>query len=133
LVEGGAPLPQEGPRSGFAWTWLPILAYVALIFTLSSQQNLAPPFHFSEGDKLAHTLEYGGLGMLLARGIRKRTRVKGPLAGGLAAVLVGVLIAAADEFWQSHVPGRNSNVLDWFADANGLVLAQLAFLAIRQE
>jgi len=126
-------LPQEGPRSGFAWTWLPILAYVALIFTLSSQQNLAPPFHFSEGDKLAHTLEYGGLGMLLARGIRKRTRLKGPLAGGLAAVLVGFLIAAADEFWQAHVPGRNSNVLDWFADANGLVLAQLAFLAIRQE
>lgn len=126
-------MPQEGPRSGFAWTWLPILAYVALIFTLSSQQNLAPPFHFSEGDKLAHTLEYGGLGMLLARGIRKRTRLKGPLAGGLAAVLVGFLIAAADEFWQAHVPGRNSNVLDWFADANGLVLAQLAFLAIRQE
>ena len=126
-------MPQEGPRSGFAWTWLPILVYVALIFTLSSQKDLAPPFHFSEGDKLAHTLEYGGLGMLLARGIRKRTRLKGPLAGGLAAVLVGFLIAAADEVWQSHVPGRNSNVLDWFADANGLVLAQLAFLAIRQE
>ena len=104
-------MPQEGPRSGFAWTWLPILAYVALIFTLSSQPRLASPFHFTEGDKLAHTLEYGGL----------------------AAVMIGFLIAAADEFWQSHVPGRFSTVLDWFADANGLVLAQLAFLAIRQE
>ena len=126
-------MPQEGPRSGFAWTWLPILAYVALIFTLSSQPRLASPFHFTEGDKLAHTLEYGGLGFLLVRGIRMRTRLTGPLAGGLAAVLIGFVIAAADEFWQSHVPGRLSTVLDWFADANGLVLAQLAFLAIRQE
>jgi len=126
-------LPQEGSRSGFAWTWLPILVYVAVIFTLSSQPRLSSPFHFAEGDKLAHTLEYGGLGFLLVRAIRRRTRLTGPLAGGLAAVAIGFLIAGADELWQSQVPGRYSNALDWFADANGLVLAQLAFLAIRQE
>jgi VanZ family protein len=127
------PLPQEGPRSGFAWTWLPILAYVTLIFALSSQPRLAPPFRFTNSDKLAHTLEYGGLGYLLVRAVRTRTRFQGPVAGGLAAVAIGLAIAAADEYWQSHVPGRDSNVLDWMADASGLVLAQLAYLAIRQE
>jgi VanZ family protein len=129
----GRPLPKEGSRSGFAWTWLPILAYVTLIFALSSQPRLAPPFRFTNSDKLAHTLEYGGLGYLLVRAIRMQKRFAEPVAGGLMAVGVGLVIAAADEFWQSHVPGRDSNVLDWFADATGLVLAQLVYLAIRQE
>jgi VanZ family protein len=114
-------------------TWLPILAYVALIFTLSSQPRLAPPFHFANSDKLAHTLEYGGLGFLLVRAFRRRTRLSGPVAGGLAAVAIGLVIAGFDEYWQSHIPGRDSNVLDWIADGQGLILAQLAFLAIRQE
>ena len=126
-------MPTDGPRSGFASTWLPILAYVALIFYLSARPGLTPPFRFTDADKLSHTLEYGGLGFLLVRAIRRGTRLTGPLAGGLAAVAIGFAIAGLDEFSQTHVPGRNANMLDWIADAQGLILAQLAFLAIRQE
>lgn len=126
-------MPVEGPRSSFAWTWLPLLAYVALIFTLSSQPGLAPPFRFTNSDKLAHTLEYGGLGFLLARALRRGTGMKEPLVVGLAALVIGLVIGACDEYWQRHIPGRDSNVLDWIADAQGLILGQLAFLAIRRE
>jgi VanZ family protein len=126
-------LPSSSRRGGFFRAWLPVLAYVVLIFVFSSQPRLAPPFRFENGDKLAHTLEYGGLGFLLVRALRIGPRAMGPLAGGLAALAIGMAVGAADELYQGVVPGRQSTVHDWLADTGGLILAQLAYLAIRRE
>ena len=38
----------------------------------------------------------------------------------LLALLIGVLYAASDEYHQSLVPGRDSDVYDWVADSIGL-------------
>jgi VanZ family protein len=125
-----------GTRNGRArWvlTWLPVLVYLTIIFTLSAQPNLASPFPFRNGDKVAHTLEYGGLGVLLVRAVRSRRGWDRPLAGGLLALVIGLVIAAADEKFQSFIPGRDSSVFDWMADAGGLILGQLAYLAMRRE
>ena len=116
-----------------AGAWLPVLAYVALIFGLSSQPRLQSPFHFANGDKVAHTLEYGGLGFLLVRALRKHGRWSAPLAGGLLALAIGMAIGGVDENYQRLIPGRECSTLDWLADSGGLTLAQLAYLAIRQE
>jgi VanZ family protein len=120
-------------RARWALTWLPVLVYVAIIFTLSAQPYLAPPFRFRNGDKVAHTLEYGGLGVLLVRAMRSRRGWDRPLAAGLAALVIGLGIAAADEKFQSFIPGRDSSLFDWMADAGGLILGQLAYLAMRRE
>jgi VanZ family protein len=120
-------------RARWALTWLPVLVYVAIIFTLSAQPYLATPFRFRNGDKVAHTLEYGGLGVLLVRAMRSRSGWDRPLAAGLVALAIGLGIAAADEKFQSFIPGRDSSLFDWMADAGGLILGQLAYLAMRRE
>jgi VanZ family protein len=125
-------VPPGNRRGGFVLAWLPVLAYIALIFFISSQPQLAPPFHFTNGDKLAHTLEYGGLGFLLVRAFRTRPAL-GPVAGGLLALAIGLAIAGGDEIYQRSIPGRTSSADDWLADGAGLVFAQLAWLAIRRE
>ena len=114
---------------GFLWYWLPVFGYVALIFVLSAQPNLQSPFHFQNGDKLAHVLEYGGLGILLARALHGARPASAALAVSLTALLIGMAIGISDELFQAHVPGRDSNPLDFLADTTGLVLAQVLFLA----
>lgn len=112
------------------WThWLPVAAYVALVFTLSAQPNLQVPFRFENSDKLAHLSEYGVLGFLVARALRAAFPDR-----RLAAVMTGAAIAvmavgALDEKFQSFVPGRDSSPFDWCADALGALFAQLAFVA----
>ena len=44
--------------------WLPLFVYCGIIFYLSSRTITAVTH-----DKLAHTLEYGGLGFLIARAL----------------------------------------------------------------
>ena len=124
---------RMSPRSARFGRWILVLVYVAVIFTLSAQPNLASPFRFRNGDKVAHTLEYGGLGLLLVRAVRGRVGWDRPLAGGMLALALGLGIAVADERFQSIIPGRDCSLFDWMADAGGLILGQLAYLAIRRE
>ncbi|MFN8587653.1 MAG: VanZ family protein [Candidatus Eisenbacteria bacterium] len=123
---------QENFRFFLRW-WLPALAYVAVIFTLSAQERLAPPFHFQNSDKVMHLLEYGGLGLLLARAIRASLPGRSWLETALVTAAVGLAIGACDEKFQSYVPGRESSVFDWFADATGITFAQIAYLAFAKE
>ena len=120
-----ARTPRRQGTSGFVTHWLPVLAYVAVIFFVSAQPNLKPPLDFGNSDKLYHLLEYGGLGLLLARAIRTTDRFRPGLQVALAATCVGIVVATADEFFQSTVPGRISSGFDLLADTVGLALAQI--------
>jgi VanZ family protein len=112
--------------------WLPVLMYVGVILTLSAQPHLRSPFPFSFGDKISHTLEYFGLGMLLARAVRAG-RPAAPMRIVMTAIALGVIVGVGDEFFQSFVPGRKSDVYDVLADTTGVLLAQLVFrLAVRE-
>lgn len=102
--------------------WLPVALYVALIFTLSSIPNLAPPGHIPNTDKLCHLLEYGTFGLLLSRAWRhiwgRRT-----VAIVVGVLLAGAMTAAADEMYQGTVAGRQKDIHDWMADVTGLTVA----------
>ena len=117
----------------FARYWLPLLAYVSLIFVLSAQPHLQPPFKFENSDKLMHLLEYGGLGILFARALRASFPERGWVFTSLLALGTGLAIAAGDEYFQSYIPGRESSVLDWLADGAGLTFAQLVYLAFSRD
>jgi VanZ family protein len=123
---------ERARSAGFVRYWLPVLAYVALIFFVSAQPRLRPPGPFHNMDKLAHVGEYGVLGYLLVRALRTLPRLEAPLAGGLLAVAIGLAIGVSDELFQSTVPGRESSALDALADGAGLLLAQLSHLIVRR-
>lgn len=96
--------------------WLPAVAWAATIYWLSSRPTVPAP-EIPNVDKLAHFGAYAVLGALLAFAAF-RTGV--PVA---AAVLIGVLYGASDEIHQMFVPGRSPDVLDWAADAAGVITA----------
>jgi len=66
-------------------------------------------------DKLVHFVAYGSIGILLGLIIRFRPLV-------LILILV-VLIGAADEFHQIHIPGRHAGLDDLSADFFGALAA----------
>lgn len=121
------------PTKVFVRYWLPVLAYVALIFVLSAQPGLSPPVHFQNSDKVAHLLEYGVLGLLFARALRATLPARSWLFLSMLMLGAGLGIAACDEYFQSFIPGRDSTVLDWLADGTGLTFAQLAYLAAARD
>ena len=98
--------------------WLPALAWATLLFLLSARPTL--PVGLESGlDKVAHFLAYLVLGALLARG-QSRTRMS-----AAAACALGIAYGASDEWHQSFVPGRSTELGDWAADSAG-VLAGVA-------
>ena len=110
--------------------WLPPLAWMALIFFLSSRPDLP---HYPEAlidlilKKLAHVVEYAVLAFLWWRAFYKWR--KGPMALTMAFVLA-FLYALSDEYHQKLVPGRHPSLLDVGFDSLGAFIA-LAFVRRR--
>ena len=97
--------------------WLPAIAYMGLIFFLSSQSYLATPLKFPNADKVLHLGEYGVLSCLcMLAGLH-------PWPAWTAASAYGAL----DEIHQRFVPGRDGNGWDWAADAAGAFLASAMY------
>ena len=104
--------------------WAAVFLYVVLIFILSAQPGLNVPGEFEYRDKVAHTLEYGGLSWLVERAARATWPAAPALKRALFAIFLISALGAADELFQAGVPGRDSTPLDWMADTFGAVLGQ---------
>jgi VanZ family protein len=123
-----------GPRR--LLPWLPAIAYMALIWGLSSQSQAIPLPDLPWQDKGAHFIEYGVLGGLFAYAISRTW----PRLNGLRKVVFSVLLASGwgyiDELHQAFVPGRNSDARDWIADTLGAIagvtIAALLDLVVRK-
>jgi VanZ family protein len=96
--------------------WLPAMAWAVTIYALSSRSTVPAP-EIPYVDKVLHFGAYAVLGALLAFGAaRSRLRMA-------AALAIGLLYGASDEIHQMFVPGRSPDVLDWAADAAGVITA----------
>jgi VanZ family protein len=100
--------------------WTPVVAYMAMLFGLSSLSTLpTPPADLSFYD--VHIAAYAGLGALAARatsgGVRDVT-----WRAVLGAIVISTLYGVSDEFHQRFVPGRAFDVLDMVADGIGSVV-----------
>ena len=98
--------------------WLPVAAYAALVFALSSMPSLAPPGGAAHMDKVAHLVEFGLMGALLARALEGRR----PVSRFLLVILLGAVLAAGDEILQGRM-GRLTSAQDWVADVVGVAVA----------
>jgi hypothetical protein len=111
------------PISRVASAWLPVVAWAALIFALSSIPDLGTGLGGWDLvlRKTAHFAEYAILGALLARALYNATATWAWLAW-----VAGAVYAASDEFHQHFVPGREGSPLDVAIDAVGVAVGVLA-------
>ena len=109
----------------FLFNWIPVIAYVSLIFVVSSL-----PVHVAEPtDKFIHFFEYAAMGFFTTRALMltfNLPRAWGLILGGLSAGLFGVL----DELHQYFVPGRNASVGDALTDMLGGFAGAAIFLLV---
>lgn len=103
------------------WTvHVPLIVYLALLFTLSSIPTLpAPDYGIELSDKVNHFLAYGLLGMLGYRSVKRLAGDRTTGARIVAALLFCALYGVIDELHQMLVPGRSAEVADWIADLLG--------------
>ena len=112
----------------FMGFWTPVMVYLTVIFALSSQPNLQSPIRLLYVDKFLHAGEYMVLGLLLVRALRATLRVSRPLFAAMIAIGLVVTVGAADEFLQSFIPGRQSDIFDLQADVLGGAIAQFVYV-----
>jgi VanZ family protein len=106
--------------------WLPVVAWAALIFTLSSIPDLGTGLGGWDLvlRKAAHVAEYVVLGALLARAIT--TAPPFPRVNAVVwAWAIGTAYAASDELHQHFVPGRQASGFDIALDAAGVAVGVL--------
>jgi VanZ family protein len=108
--------------------WLPVLAYITLIFSLSSLSDLPGEKLFPHMDKIAHFAEYGILGFLVGRAFRGAApRFVTKFWFGLA-IIGTIAVGVLDETFQSTVPRRVSSRYDFAADMIGAVAGLVALM-----
>jgi VanZ family protein len=107
---------------GLLARWLPVIVWMALIFTFSAQPTL-PSLPGAFWDTLmkkgAHFTVYAVLAALSWRALEPRRGAFG------WAWLLAVLYACTDEWHQSFVPGRHPMATDVLIDACGAATALL--------
>lgn len=112
------PAPSSSSlRTWRDWCW-PI-AIAILILVASHRPRLASP-SITNIDKVTHFAVYGLLATLVCR-----------LGTGRRAAIVAWIVVAAfgvtDEWHQSFVPGRSTELADWIADALGAAVAVILY------
>src|ERR1700750_308480 len=107
------------PIRRIALVWLPAVAYMGLIWLLSSQPLRISLNAFPFKDKGAHMLEYSMLGGLAARAVFGTWPAIGLLRASLSGFALAVGWGFLDELHQAFVPSRNADSIDLAADAAG--------------
>jgi VanZ family protein len=97
--------------------WLPVVAWAAVIFALSSVPNLGTGLGGWDllFRKVAHGTEYALLGFLLLRALGRQ----------YVAAALGIAYAVTDELHQHFISGRVGAPVDVAIDALGVVVGVL--------
>ena len=96
------------------------MIYAVLIFYISSLGPEGIPVKplFPNQDKVIHFAEYIPFGWLSLKAFMPVTPF-----GFVASMGFSLIYAASDEVHQSFVPGREMSVMDWMADAMGILVS----------
>lgn len=118
-------LPMMKHRSPLQWLRVTLLlAYWCLLFIGTHLPGRVVPSGLGS-DKFLHFTAFAGLSFLLAW-------VIAPLRPTLRAMgltlLIAIGYAALDEWTQSFVPHRHSDVRDWIADGVGALIGLCAYM-----
>lgn len=106
-----------------------LLAYCLFIYWLSDRPSLYAPQWFAHQDKLYHAGAYFIMALLAWRGLRHW--VDHPIILAVLIIVFCSLYGLHDEWHQSFVKGRTSDIADWIADTSGAVLAIFLLYKLR--
>ncbi len=105
-----------------------------MIFYLSSQSlDFIGEGPFPQWDKVAHATEYGLFCFLILRALGGTFSNILKLTIAISAVLIAVAYGASDEFHQSFVPGRDSDIFDVMADGGGASLVSAIWFFLNRK
>jgi VanZ family protein len=117
-------------RQPLLYLWLPVVAWMGLIFYLSAQPDLPLP-RVGWANLLissaAHAFVFGVLAVLWMRALG------GHRHGWAIALTLTLLYALSDEFHQSFVPGRHPDPWDLACDALGAALGLVGWFWQRRS
>ncbi len=100
--------------------WLPVIAYMAMLFGLSSLSTVpSPPGELTYYD--VHFGAYAGLATITVRALARGRLRNVTWRAVCGAILISSLYGVTDEYHQRFVPGRSFDMLDMLADALGSV------------
>ena len=106
--------------------YLPVIAWMTLIFTFSSQPNL-PPSGGPQVDfvvkKSAHIMEYMMLNLLWYFALAQKMP--------LNSLLFSLIFAFTDEIHQLFVPGRTGTIRDVFIDLGGISVMSVLIVKLQ--
>lgn len=97
--------------------FLGLLFYCGFIYWLSDHSSLPTPSLFEHQDKFFHFGAYFVLGLLAWRGFKHL--ITTPIILVLVSIAFCSLYGVSDEWHQSYVVGRSSDIFDWLADTSG--------------
>lgn len=104
----------------FILYWMPVCLYCLLIYVQSAFPSpFRLPKSLPQGDKLLHFAGYAVLGFLFFRAFRASFPQKKSLFLLYISITASGIYGAADEFHQSFVRYRTSDIMDFLADILG--------------
>jgi VanZ family protein len=117
-------------RRPLLYLWLPLAAWMGLIFYLSAQPDLPHPE--TRGldlliSSMAHAFMFGVLAVLWVRVLGHNRHV------WLLAFALTMLYAMSDEFHQAFVPGRHPDPWDLVCDGLGAAFGLLGWTLWRRR
>ncbi len=104
-----------------ALDFIVLILYFLFIYWLSAQSNSPAPSWFEFQDKIHHAGAYFIMTLLAWRFLRHF--FKRPIIVFFISIAFSSLYGLSDEWHQSFVVGRQSDIFDWVADTTGAVLA----------
>jgi len=112
----------------FASLWLPVVAYMAMLYWFSSWTDVpAAPGGLS--DKDLHFLLYGGLAIVSVRALARGQWRLISFFVAIGATAIASAYGVFDEFHQTWVPGRTFEIADMIVDTLGALVASAALWA----
>jgi len=102
--------------------WLPVAAYMAVIFFFSSQSTL-PGGVSQVPDTVLHGVAYAGLALVTLRAVAGGRWVGVSLAAIAVSWAMATGYGATDEWHQMYTPGRSPELRDLRNDALGAAAA----------